>query len=433
MLRYHLLLPILFSLLVVLIPCDAQVARDCGLLGTILDGQNDPVSAYIAAYRLGVQQGKIVPVRECLARVDQEDHFRCAQLPSGTYVIVVNITRKIVREKGLSQDSAAKPLPLYLIYPSSFDLEPASLLHLNKGDIQFVNISVYSDVLSVLHIKAPTRAANRQLQIFLQGDDFKVPVLDIHETSQPSDSDYDVEGITPGTYTFTQSWSENDKRHEAVSSLIANQFSPNETSLNEVQFYNISGSVQYATDPKLRASEVVLIPTTSADSDRYVASVDKDGSFTFRNIMSGTYNVSFIEGDGLFVREVLAGGRSLQASTINISEGNSQLPLTLVASNASATITGNLELEGAEPKPGILVHSVDSHTNLIVPVDARGFFSVGSLAPGRYILYGWEDITNVPYDSPHYLARHVDKAVSFDIEDGSHLTGLNVECNKVDL
>lgn len=433
MLRCHCLLLILTSLSVVLVPSDAQVARDCGLLGAILDDQNDPVSAYITTYRLEVQRGKIVPIRECMARVDPEGQFRCTQLPSGTYVIVVNIMRKMVRERRASQDDATRLLPLYILYPPSFDLEPASLLHLGKGEVRSVNISVDSNFLSVLHIKAAAGATNRQLQIFLQSADFKIPVLNIHETSRPADGDYDVEGIPPGTYAFTQSWPEDDRHHEAVSSLTANQFSPNETSLAEVQFCNISGLIQYAGQSNFRASEVVLIPATSADSDRYVASVDKDGSFTFRDIRSGTYNVSFIEGKGLFVSEVLAGGHSLQGSTINISEDNSQLSLTLVASHASATITGNLELEGAEPKPGILVYSLDSHASLIVPVDDHGLFSVVGLAPGRYILYGWDDITNVPYDSPHFLARHVDKAVSFDIEDGSHLTGLNVECNKVDL
>lgn len=117
-----------------------------------------------------------------------------------------------------------------------------------------------------------------------------------------------------------------------------------------------------------------------------------------------------------------------------IEVGNSiSLPLTIVAAHTSATIAGFLEIKGATPKSGIVVQSLDTNTNLLVSVDTRGPFTVDGIAPGRYRLYGREDIDRVPYDSPHFLARYANRAVSFELGDSSHLTELEVEFNMTNL
>jgi hypothetical protein len=425
MLYRHFLLLILTLFCFHLARLDAETVRNSSIIGVILDDKNKPVLAEVAAYRLDVQSGNLVPTPECFTRVDTEGGFQCNRLPPGTYAVVVHpLEKPLPSPKVPSEQGVTTPPSMFVLYPENTDPEPSDLLHLKEGETQRADIWISLDSLSIFHIESAAGATNSQLRVLLQGEDFIIPVLSSHET---------VNGIPPGTYTLIQSWSVNDKDYKAVGSITANQLSPNEISLDEIKSYDISGSVRYTDEPPSRSLEVILTPNTKTTTSRNVAHVERDGAFAFSDVVSGTYDVSFEAGKELYISEIFAGNRRVQGTTIYVNDGISQLPLTLVASHTSATISGSVELERCESKPGILVHSLDSHINLIVPVDAHGSFTVSGLVPGRYVLYGWDDIDSVPYESSHFLARYASKAISFDIERTSHLTGLHVECNKVNL
>jgi hypothetical protein len=78
----------------------------------------------------------------------------------------------------------------------------------------------------------------------------------------------------------------------------------------------------------------------------------------------------------------------------------------------------------------IVVESLTSHTSQLVPVDSQGAFKVDKLAPGEYILYGWTDVRDVPYDSSSFLRRYENKAVHIELQNGTLASGVEIECNK---
>jgi hypothetical protein len=175
---------------------------------------------------------------------------------------------------------------------------------------------------------------------------------------------------------------------------------------------------------------VVLNSRTQEFVHRYVADVHADLSFCFKNVVDGKYDISLDNEDGVFISDTMVGDRREYSSVIDIGDDSVNLPLRLIVGNAISSIKGSLKLEGTEPKPGILVHSLDSHVNILRPVDGQGVFSVSSLAPGEYLLYGWDDIRNVPYENARFLESFNRNAVSLNMGVNSHLTGVDVECNK---
>lgn len=421
------------------IPIYGEAVRNCTLMGNVLSDRNDSVHAKVTAFRLDVRQGRIVPDMECSTNTDSEGRYQCQRLRPGTYAIVVNFPQRLTHARhSAAKSMEAANLPLFALYPQSTDLEPADLPHLEAGETRWVDIWVGADLLSTIHVKPAPGAANSHLKISIQGDDFSLPIPNIGVIASSPDREYLLEGVPPGTYAVAESWHVDGgyrkygESHEAVGTVTVNQRSPNEITLAEVKLQTVSGSVQYADQVTRRAREVILKVSTNEGATRYAVPVAKDGSFTFNEVPAGAYDVLLNAKDELYISEASIGGRSIRGTTIEVGDGIS-LPLTIVAAHTSATITGSLEINGTEPKPGIVVQSLDAHTNLIVPVDTRGSFAVDGLAPGQYRLYGWEDIDSVPYDSPHFLARYANKAVSFELGNSSHLTGLEVECNKTNL
>ncbi len=432
--RRIVLLSIFVLCCVRLMSLDLGRARNCALTGTVLGDDGEPVQGHITAYHLGVRQGRIVPDVACATGVDTEGNFQCQHLESGAYLLAID-TLKRLAHASLEQSTSASPsdLPLFLFYPANPDLGPASLLHLAAGEVQSVDIQVSPDSLSTIQVKSATESAsNKLLHIFLQAEDFTVPV-NARIAMNLSGGNYTLKRVPSGTYRFAENWSVKGISREAIGSMTVGESSPNEVSLAEVTSHKVSGSVQYADQAAPRTPEVVLESAEREPSRRYIAAVMKDGSFTFRDIASGVYSVSFKIGDALFISNLVAGDQSLQDSTIVVDESISLRPLTLVAKSATATLSGSLELDGSEPKPGILVQSLDSHTSFIVSVDTRGSFMVRGLQPGRYLLYGWANIANVPYNSSHFLRRYADKAVELHLDNGSSLTGLEIECNNAQL
>lgn len=105
-------------------------------------------------------------------------------------------------------------------------------------------------------------------------------------------------------------------------------------------------------------------------------------------------------------------------------------PVCVTETNSDG-VSGSVELEGNEVKPGILIRSLESGANKIVLVKNDGPFSESGLAPGDYLLYGWDDIDNVPYENARFLEKYRSNAFPVSLGPDYHLTGLEVKYNNV--
>ncbi len=424
--------PILLLYCVSAMPLCAKTTRNASLMGTVFDGRGDSVMADVTAYRLAVRHGKIAPTVECSATVDPDGRFQCQHVHAGTYVLVVTIAPQRAPEaQPAPQTLASRSLPRFVIYPSSTDLQLSHLLHVASGETQWAYILIGPNLPSDVHATSAIPEANGQMQVFLHGEDFDIP-LNIQADMNATDDSLEIKDIPNGTYKLLQNWYADGESREATTILTTNGLPSNQIAFTEDQTYPVAGSVQYDDHTPAHLPEVVLAKRTTETARRYFAPVKKDGSFTFKAVASGTYNISFNVGDGLFVNDISVGGTPTNGTTVFVSDGISDLPVIIDAMHAATRIAGFLDLslqDTVGAKPGVILQSLDSDTSLVVPVDARGSFTVHGVPPGRYRLYGWSDVTNIPYESPHFVAQYVDKATTVDVENDSNITDIEVNCN----
>ncbi len=197
--------------------------------------------------------------------------------------------------------------------------------------------------------------------------------------------------------------------------------------------YQLHGTLTGSTLAVSSALEVILDGLVGEQKRHYSAPVDKDGTFKFKDIAEGSYGVSLAIGNQAYVSEVMVGGRPASNDAISVSEGISQQRLTIVTKKATVSVAGILKLEGSKPKSGIVIQSAESHSAMLVRVQPNGTFSFTGLAPGQCRIYGWSDISAVPYNSAAFLSRYSDHATALQLQEGAAAPTLEIEWNKPDL
>jgi hypothetical protein len=414
-------------------------AADSALSGTVLDNIAEPVHASVTAFQLKIESGFPTPTQQCVAETDSDGRFACRTLTPGTYVLVIrahsaalgSVTRAVQKDTPVLYSK-------FTLYPNLYDGNSVEVLHLGADRTLSVDIRVNDKPINALSVHVPQGAKGRRLQVFWQADDLLIPVFnDSQEPGQPDETN-NVAGLPSGTYLLVKSWIDHGKKHEASGSITVNELSENTVSLDEINSYDISGSVTIAPDAAVRArgagsiqaSKIVLSSAGQVPPHRYVASLDGKGEFVLKDVAAGKYSVSLDGENGLYVSDIFVGDRREEGATIEVGENMANLPLVLTEKATSGSVSGSLELDGTELKPGILLHSLNSHVNMIVPAKGDGSFSVTGLAPGEYLLYGWDDVDSVPYESLRFLERYKSKALSLSLDADSRLTGLDVECNE---
>lgn len=429
----------LFTILIVLWLCNSQLLflksetpRNSAIRGSVVDDQDKPISAHVTVYRLDIHDGKILPVPECFAATDENGFFQCSMVPAGKYALIITSLKKAIPSVVTSEGQGAiSPLYIVMLYPNDTGLQPINLIHLREGDTQSADIRYNPESAAAIQINSTIQSTTGLLQIYLNGDDFMIPVIESINIAGSSHEKDQVYEVPRGTYSIIRSWSKDSKGRQAISSIAANSTSLNEVTLSEIDSYNVSGRVKYDDHSPSRASEIVLTSATRELSNVYVTSIETDGSFTLKSILSGTYNVSFRDNGEYYISSLEVYGRPLEGATIDIRSDVLQENFSVRASRAQTYISGTLELNGSEANPSVLVHSIDSPFNLILHVDSNGHFTANNIAPGRYIIYGWDNIDSVPYGSSHFLNRYSDKAEMIDLKNGSRLTDMKVESNNI--
>ncbi len=426
-------------LLSAFLPIHAESAGTAVVDGVVITASNEPATAEIALYRLTSVDGAIVPSGACFTRVGVQRYFRCEHLPEGTYVLVVtphrprsvsaSITpnpRKIGKEEsaGLPEQTT----PLFAVFPS-LNSGLQNLIHLHDGQSETVTVSLEADTISLLKVSPALGIATGQVQIFAQGEGFSLP-LNIRAGTDPVDGNYIWDGVPPGAYRVIEDWSEDQDpvRHYAIQAVLVAPFSSQQVSLANARTYRVIGRVESLGQPLLPGLGLVLMATSGDDKKTYSAVAQKNGSFALNDISEGLYHVSMSANSAANIEQVSLSGRTLLDQMIFVSEATASQSLIITVVPAKGAVAGTVQLDGSEVKPAVVIRSLDSQTAIVLPVTTGGSFQATHLTSGRYRIYGWADISRVPYNTPSFLASYKDQSVEVEITDNSPVMGLDLRC-----
>jgi hypothetical protein len=157
-----------------------------------------------------------------------------------------------------------------------------------------------------------------------------------------------------------------------------------------------------------------------------------DGTFTLRDVLSGTYSVR-LEGlpPDAYVSDLRQGSRSLfdAAGTLNGPElemRDSATPVEIFVSPAGATIDGIVESSGQANVAGATIVLVPPPSRRFVQsaykatvADGRGEFRLRGIAPGTYQLFAWNRVPDTAWLNPEFMARYEGRGQSITVTEGA--------------
>ena len=421
------------------------------LSGIVQNTDGNPISADVTVYQMQVQDGLLVPHFVCSSMTDRNGRYACERLEPGAYVLTAALLQapaiKTKTQEGSTQHEASTPKvktpppaysgfraqngkptsPVIAHYPESSELKPWDLIHIGPDDSQIANIYIDPSEMSTLRAQPALGHATGQVDIYLQGDGFVVP-LNIQAGVDSTNGSYVWPGLTAGDYRVAENWVTGSKEHKAIRYVTLPPASIKTISMAGNEFVQVDGRISSAKNTGSMAKQIVLNGATFQDAaQHYTTTIRKDGSFTFRDVLPGTYRIAFPVAEGDEVTSVSDGGDTLTSNAIGVSESPADIDIT--DKPATGAISGRLQLDGGEPKPGIVIESLDSLTSVAISVNNDGTFMIRGLAAGRYRVLGWADISKVPYMDSNFLSHYADKGASVEVDGNAVTEGVNVPCN----
>ena len=151
---------------------------------------------------------------------------------------------------------------------------------------------------------------------------------------------------------------------------------------------------------------VELTGHPAANSPSESPNVGRDGTFVIRSVPAGEYRVK-IRGvpSAYYIKDAHLGSEGVLGETISI-RGQVTATLEVVLSFSPGTITGTVidsQSKGVSGAQVVLIPDrqrdrLDLYKT--VTTDSGGKFSIGSIAPGDYRIFSWEDLDAYAYFDP---------------------------------
>ena len=416
--------------------------------GRITDEDGDPMSG-VRVIALRKKPGKAS--HEALGSDATNDlgEYRLAGLFPGQYSLLAmpppdfrDYEKQQEKSPQSDSQSDAQPDTRYVstYYPGTYDAMQASAVTLKADDEIPVNFTLVPArtyrIRGIVTGVTPGQKPVVEL-VSKAGDAYRVNASEIGPDGQ-----FEVRGVAPGTYllragagTGTQLLSV----HQDVSVVAADVEG---IKLTPLPSFTISGHLhsdgaawedltQYVVN--LRRAELPDDPGFFMSQDFFGsnASVDKLGSFEWKDVSPGTYIVQ-VEGGGgqgsFFLKSVTLGGRDIATGFTAVGPAT----LDVVVSTKGGTVEGmavekEKDLDNDHPVSNATVVAVPEEKYRKLPdrfgigaTDQHGRFTIRGLAPGSYTLYAWQDLEDGVWRDADFLKSQEANGTTVKVEEGSH-------------
>ncbi|MGC2247484.1 MAG: hypothetical protein WA609_12850 [Terriglobales bacterium] len=375
--------------------------------------------------------------------------YRAAGLFPGQYVVVAmpppdarDYERPRVKAPAASA-SDLHPETRYVntYYPGTTDGSQASLITLKAGDEMPVNLTL-----------VPTRTYHVRGIVtgLLPGQKGTVELISQAGDSAlggeiGSDGTFEIHGASPGSYVL--------KAYTTAESSVLSARQEVTVAAADVDGVKLSPMPAFAVTGRLRGdvrsdaqssldlsqfSVNLRLADISDDSGFFMsqdafgenAAVDRQGNLSWKNVNPGNYVLRLYGGNGqdsFFLKSASVGVNGIDAS-FSLS---GPAVLDLVVSTKGAIIDGvvtDRDQQGNEtPASNVEVVAVPEEKYREIPerfgdgaTDQYGRFTIRGLAPGTYMLFAWQDVSDDVYRDASFLKSQESNGVTVKVEEGAH-------------
>jgi hypothetical protein len=415
------------------------------LRGRVTDEDGDPLpNAEVTVLRQTFVSGHRHWEQAGAERTNDLGEYRVANLPAGNVYVSVSPPpdfKSLIEAggAGAGQRNSASASTSYqtTYYPGTADRSQAMPLQLHAGDEFPINFSLVpgpslSIQGSVVNLPPRTSAT-----IMLQSRDFR---LVLNGAEMHKDGSFVIRDVSPGNYEIVATVD------GSAVPMMARQ--PLQVGSSNVEGLRLSpqpgGSVRghlkvEGKNGVLRPDferTFLLLESSEEDDDGGVlgggkftnlAHVAPDGSFAWGDVPPGNYYVQIVRdagaNDDWFVKTLLAGGRDVNDSGINVNGGT--VALDLVASTNGGIVEGVVTDHQGQPVANAVVVAVpeprmrgrmDRYRK--TQSDQNGHFQLEGIRPGDYTVLAWESVDGEEYYNPDFLKAYAGQGTTLRVSEG---------------
>jgi hypothetical protein len=403
-----------------------RLAPQAVLYGTIAEDSGDPVpGAQISLYRQDLSRGAGSTVRASMAGADDQGNYEIANLPPGNYFLSVTgtpwyATQPQIGSNAKRTNQPRSPLDVaypVTFYPDATDAAFAAPVAVAAGDRVQINLTLHPTPSLHLTMRLPIDGPNRPITVpQLRQDVFGTsnyiqPRMSVDAPDQKKDrysaTIIELSGIAPGQYEMVVAGSNADSGRETTLNLADDQTLDVSAA---TPLADISGKLVPATAGKLPASLYLMLNPQEGENP-VTAPLESDGSFHFRSVRPGTYELVVGAGEyPMTVTRITASGATVTGRLIRI--GSEPVTLTATIGESTAILHGFARRNG-KSAPGVFLLLVPSSPNAgreawrTNQSDSDGSFDFPQVMPGDYTLLAIQEGWGLDWAHPESIARYL--------------------------
>ncbi len=425
------------------------------LRGRVTDEDGDPLAnAEVTVLRQTFVSGHRHWEQAGAERTNDLGEYRVANLPAGNVYVSVNPPpdfKSLIEAGGVGADqrssagtstSGASTSYQTTYYPGTTDRSQAAPLQLHAGDefpINFLlapgpSLSIQGSVVNL-----PPRTS---ATIMLQSRDFR---LVLNGAEMHKDGSFVIRDVSPGNYEIVATVDGSAVPMMARQPLQVGSSNVEGLRLSPQPGGSVRGHlrVEGKNGAALRPDSertFLLLESTEDDDDEGVlgggkftnlAHMTPDGSFAWSDVPPGNYYVQIVRDAGAnedwFVKALLAGGRDLNDSGINVNGGT--VALDLLASTNGGMVEGVVTDHQGQPVANAVVVAVpevrmrgrmDRYRK--TQSDQNGRFQLQGIRPGDYTVLAWESLDGEEYYNPDFLKAYAGQGSVLRVSEGERKT-----------
>jgi hypothetical protein len=398
--------------------------KSASIQGRVVDSIGDPLPETVSVYRLEVRDGRLFTSTACATSSDKEGLYRCDNLLSGSYIVLVTALESSLGTEGR---------PSSLLFPTTFypeetSIDRATRLQISDAQTTWAGVSVRPIRSFRLQGRLPANLPFVVFGISMHGEDFDIP-LTKEVVYSDSSGRFTVDDLSEGTYRVTADWFAENVNHHSSGLVVLNAGSQNTIRLDADTTTDVYGAMHYESDlhPAL-PSEIVLEGTIDNNRVRYTSHVNAAGQFQFPSVHQGRYELYVQDGDTI-VQTVSSDSRSISPFEVIVGD-SARLLLAVGLSTEAGEIAGHVSGGEVLSKTiPIIVQNLGSGRIRVIETDAQQRFQIDGLSPGDYTLYAWMELEDIQYQNPGFLGRFARDATTVRVEGERSVT--DVELNVI--
>jgi protocatechuate 3,4-dioxygenase beta subunit len=407
------------------------------IAGRIFDEDGEPMSnVQVSALRHTYRDGRPILAPTGFATSNDLGEYRIFGLAPGEYFIRAAFTGNGFMPGGFAgpeSDQAGDSTYAPTFYPGVQDSSQAAPINLRPSDDTRADITLnparaFSIRGKVINTAGTQGRATLMLMPRQEMDFFTFGPRNMAPVT--ADGSFEFHHVLPGSYTINGRTNDEKGQSTARQSVEVGDRDVNNVIVALRPANEISGrfSVTGSFQGRVKELRVSLQPDSGMMMGDASASAKDDGSFVLNGVSDDVYRIT-VGGlpSNAYIRAVRYGSEDIMQRGFDPAGGHESLDIIISADGGR--ISGLVSDKDQNAQSGITVVAVPdqplrwiSAGSKTISSDQNGRFNLQGLRPGRYRLYGFEDIEAGAYDDPQFMKKYLDSGKAVDVTENSQQT-----------